>query len=72
MSLDPQLLRNLAMIALSPEHEPFRNWLEKERSSWRDTLETTRDDKMMGVAQGRAQMLGEIQKLLNLALSKDK
>lgn len=72
MALDQQLALNLGRLARAPENEPFRKWLERERDVWRDLLETTRDPGMIGVAQGRAQMLGDIQKLLQVALQVDK
>ena len=70
--LEPKLIANLARLARADDHAPFREWLEAERNTWREFLETSRDEKAFGVAQGRAQMLSDIIKLLGIAAQRDK
>lgn len=56
--------RVFSSIGRSPEHQPFRDWIEKERTQARDRLETLRDTQAVYAMQGRAQLLKEIQALM--------
>lgn len=60
----PSTREYFARLAVMPEHEPFRQWVENERAKVRDMLETTRDDNVLKQIQGRAQMLRDVQELM--------
>lgn len=62
-TVDKALVANLLMLNGSPEFEPFRKWLQEKRDFWRDATEAQADVPLYR-AQGRAQMLKEIQELL--------
>lgn len=62
-TVDKPLVANLLMLHGAPEFEPFRRWLQEKRDYWRDATESQTDVTLYR-AQGRAQMLKEIQELL--------
>ena len=68
MAVDKALVANLLMINGASEFEPFRKWLQDKRDFWRDATEAQQDVALYR-AQGRAQMLKEIQELLAQAPS---
>ena len=68
MAVEKALVANLLMLNGSPEFAPFREWLVKQRDFWRDATESQTDVPLYR-AQGRAQMLKEINELLALAPS---
>ena len=63
MAVDKQLVSNLLAINGLDEFKPFREWLQRQRDFWRDATEA-QSDLVLYRAQGRAQMLKEIQELL--------
>ena len=63
MAVDKALVANLLAINGLSEFAPFRNWLQERRDFWRDATEAQADIALYR-AQGRAQMLKEIQELL--------
>ena len=67
MAQDQALAANFLRLAKAPENERFRSWLKTERERWRDMLETTRDPALVCVAQGRAQMIKDIQAAMDTA-----
>lgn len=67
-TVDRPLAANLLMLNGSPEFEPFRKWLQEQRDFWRDATEAQTDVTLYR-AQGRAQMVKEIQALLAQAPS---
>ena len=68
MAVDKALVANLLMINGASEFEAFRDWLQEKRDFWRDATEAQQDVALYR-AQGRAQMLKEIQELLAQAPS---
>ena len=68
MAIDKALVANLLMINGASEFEAFRSWLQEKRDFWRDATEAQQDVALYR-AQGRAQMLKEIQELLAQAPS---
>ena len=63
MAVDKALVANLLAINGLPEFAPFRSWLQERRDYWRDATEAQVDVALYR-AQGRAQMVKEIQELL--------
>lgn len=62
-AVDKALVANLLAINGLDEFKPFRDWLQKQRDIWRDATEA-QSDLPLYRAQGRAQMVKEIQELL--------
>ena len=63
MAVDKHLVANLLSLNGLDEFKPFRDWIQGQRDRWRDATESGHDVALYR-AQGRAQMLKEIQDLM--------
>lgn len=62
--MTPAQTDNFARLLRYPEHQAFRDWLQTEREKLRDQLELQIDEAIYRCIQGKAQMLREIQNLM--------
>lgn len=65
--MTPAEKRAFYTLARSPEHAAFRDWVVQARQDARDKLETLREPSAIYAVQGRAQLLKEIQVLIESA-----
>lgn len=67
MAVDQHLLANFLRLKNFEDNAPFRKWLQEQRDTWRDALETQKDGDVLRQAQGRAQAYKEILDLIDRA-----
>lgn len=62
--MTPAQTDNFARLSRYPEHQAFRDWLQAEREKYRDQLELALSEEIYRCIQGKAQMLRELQNLM--------